>query len=49
VDGGRTNVRVEELEREARVEEVAHVLTGKQITDTSLPHTRELIAGAARN
>lgn len=48
VDGGRTSVKVEELEDKARVEEVARMLAGKQITDTSLSHARELIAGAAR-
>jgi DNA repair protein RecN (Recombination protein N) len=48
VDGGRTSVQVEELEGKARVEEVARMLAGKQITDTSLSHARELIAGAAR-
>jgi DNA repair protein RecN (Recombination protein N) len=48
VDDGRTSVRVEELDAKARVEEVARMLAGKQITDTSLSHARELIAGAAR-
>ena len=48
VDGGRTSVRVEALDAAARVEEVARMLAGKQITDTSLSHARELIAGAAR-
>jgi DNA repair protein RecN (Recombination protein N) len=48
VEGDRTNVRVEELDAKARVEEVARMLAGKQITDTSLSHARELIAGAAR-
>ena len=48
VDGGRTSVKVEELEGKSRVEEVARMLAGKEITDTSLSHARELIAGAAR-
>lgn len=48
VDGGRTSVKVEELEGKTRVEEVARMLAGKQITDTSLSHARELIAGSAR-
>jgi DNA repair protein RecN (Recombination protein N) len=48
VDGGRTSVKVEELDTEDRVEEVARMLAGKQITDTSLSHARELITGAAR-
>jgi DNA repair protein RecN (Recombination protein N) len=48
VDGGRTSVRVEALDAATRVEEVARMLAGRQITDTSLSHARELIAGAAR-
>ena len=48
VDGGRTSVRVEGLESGARVEEVARMLAGKEITGLSLSHARELIAGAAR-
>jgi DNA repair protein RecN (Recombination protein N) len=48
VEEGRTSVQVEELDPEARVEEVARMLAGKQITETSLSHARELIAGAAR-
>jgi DNA repair protein RecN (Recombination protein N) len=48
VEAGRTSVQVEELDPEARVEEVARMLAGKQITETSLSHARELIAGAAR-
>ena len=48
VDGDRTTVKVEELEAGDRVEEVARMLAGKKITDTSLSHARELIAGSAR-
>jgi DNA repair protein RecN (Recombination protein N) len=48
VDGDRTSVKVEELEAGDRVEEVARMLAGKKITDTSLSHARELIAGSAR-
>ncbi|HKI06742.1 MAG TPA: DNA repair protein RecN [Thermoanaerobaculia bacterium] len=48
VDGGRTSVRVEELESKTRVEEVARMLAGKKITDLSLSHAQELISGAAR-
>jgi DNA repair protein RecN (Recombination protein N) len=48
VDGGRTSVSVEALDAEARVEETARMLAGKQITETSLSHARELIAGSAR-
>ena len=49
VDGGRTSVRVEELGSDARVEEVARMLAGTQVTQLSLSHARELIEGAARN
>jgi len=49
VDDGRTSVRVEELDAEARSEEVARMLAGKKVTQLSLSHARELIAGAARN
>ena len=48
VEGERTSVSVEALDAEARVEETARMLAGKQITGTSLSHARELIAGAAR-
>lgn len=48
VDGGRTSVRVVPLDAETRVEEVARMLGGKQITDLSLSHARELIAGGKR-
>ncbi|HEV7784115.1 MAG TPA: DNA repair protein RecN, partial [Thermoanaerobaculia bacterium] len=48
VDGGRTSVQVEALDAEARVEEVARMLAGKKVTDLSLSHAQELIAGAAR-
>lgn len=48
MDGGRTSVRVEGLESDARVEEVARMLAGKEITGLSLSHAQELIAGAAR-
>jgi DNA repair protein RecN (Recombination protein N) len=48
VDGGRTSVRVEELDDTARTEEVARMLAGKKVTQLSLSHARELIDGAAR-
>ncbi len=49
VDGGRTRVRVEELAAAPRVEEVARMLAGQEVTRLSLSHAQELIAGAARN
>jgi DNA repair protein RecN (Recombination protein N) len=48
VEGGRTSVRVEELGAGARVEEVARMLAGREVTGLSLSHARELISGAAR-
>jgi DNA repair protein RecN (Recombination protein N) len=48
VDGGRTSVQVEALDAATRVDEVARMLAGKKVTDLSLSHAQELIAGAAR-
>ncbi|HEX7183509.1 MAG TPA: DNA repair protein RecN [Thermoanaerobaculia bacterium] len=48
VAGERTSVRVEELDTDARVEEVARMLAGKKVTQLSLSHARELIDGAAK-
>jgi len=48
VVGGRTAVAVEELPAAARVEEVARMLAGSEVTPSSLSHARELIAAAAR-
>lgn len=49
VDKGRTRVQVEELGPDARVDEVARMMAGSEVTQTSLSHARELIEGAARN
>lgn len=43
----RTEVRVRELDETQRVEEVARMLTGKEITETARQHAKEMI-GAAR-
>jgi DNA repair protein RecN (Recombination protein N) len=48
VSAGRTNVQVEKLPPRARVEEVARMLAGDELTPLSLSHAEELIAGAAR-
>lgn len=48
VERGRTHVAVEPLDRTARVEEVARMLAGSEVTRLSLSHARELIAAAAR-
>ncbi len=47
VRGGRTHTGVELLAEAARVEEVARMLAGSEVTETSLSHARELISGAA--
>jgi DNA repair protein RecN (Recombination protein N) len=41
--GGRTEVGVERLERTRRVEEIARMLTGAEITDTARRHAREML------
>jgi DNA repair protein RecN (Recombination protein N) len=41
--GGRTEVSVESLERRARVEEIARMLTGAEITESARRHARELL------
>jgi len=41
--GGRTEVNVENLDRRARVEEIARMLTGAEITDVARRHAREML------
>ncbi len=48
VADGRTSVAVEPLAARARVEEVARMLAGSEVTKLSLSHARELIDGARR-
>lgn len=48
VSKGRTRTRVVSLIEDTRVEEVARMLAGKEITDLSLSHAQELIATATR-
>jgi DNA repair protein RecN (Recombination protein N) len=48
VDKGRTRVQVQELTADARVEEVARMLAGSQVTPLSLSHARELIEDGVR-
>ncbi len=45
VEGERTFTKIHELNQEKRVEEVARIISGDQITPTSLANARELIAG----
>jgi DNA repair protein RecN (Recombination protein N) len=49
VAAGRTQVAVEELAPAARVEEVARMLAGSEVTRLSLSHAEELIAASARS
>jgi DNA repair protein RecN (Recombination protein N) len=48
VEKGRTFVSLEPLAGEGRVEEVARMLAGQQVTDLSRDHARELIASGGR-
>lgn len=43
VDGGRTYTEVDSLDGEERVKELARMLGGAKITDTTLKHAREMI------
>ena len=43
--GKRTEVNVEVLDRRARVEEIARMLTGAEITDSARRHAREMLKG----
>ncbi len=43
---GRTHTSVEPLTEEGRVEEVARMMAGAEVTELSLDHARELIVGA---
>jgi len=47
--GGRTAVKVESLDARARVEEIARMLTGAEITDSARRHARELLKTAHTN
>jgi DNA repair protein RecN (Recombination protein N) len=40
---GRTRVRVSKLDRSGRVEEIARMLTGAEITDSARKHAKELL------
>jgi DNA repair protein RecN (Recombination protein N) len=44
---GRTEVAARRLDRPARIEEIARMLTGAQITDTARRHAREMLKGAS--
>jgi DNA repair protein RecN (Recombination protein N) len=40
---GRTEVRIDKLDRRGRVEEIARMLTGAEITETARRHAREML------
>ncbi len=44
---GRTHTRLSRLEDAGRIEEVARMLAGSEVTELSRSHARELISGAA--
>jgi DNA repair protein RecN (Recombination protein N) len=43
VSGGRTRTRIERLPKEARVEEIARMLGGRDLTSVTLKHAREML------
>lgn len=45
VAAGRTEIKVSRLDRRSRVEEIARMLTGAEITESARRHARELIKG----
>ncbi|HUF78554.1 MAG TPA: DNA repair protein RecN [Thermoanaerobaculia bacterium] len=47
VAAGRTTATIEGLLADRRVEEVARMLAGREVTELSLSHARELLEGAA--
>ncbi len=49
IDGERTETQVRELGEEARVEEIARMLSGLEITATTKKHAREMLARAQRS
>ena len=44
--GGRTHTGVRRMKREERVEEIARMLSGAKVTDTSLQHAGQMIAAS---
>ena len=45
-EGGKTHTGITELDEEGRVEELARMLGGDQITESILQSARELLSGA---
>ena len=46
VSGGRTRTHIERLAKEARVEEIARMLGGRDMTSVTLKHAREMLQQA---
>ena len=44
--GGRTQTRLEPLDGDARIDELARMLAGASVTDTAREHAREMLAAA---
>jgi DNA repair protein RecN (Recombination protein N) len=43
VVAGRTQISVDRLDRRGRIEEIARMLTGAEITETARRHAREML------
>jgi ATPase involved in DNA repair len=48
VDGIRTDITVRKLSRQERIEEVARIISGENITDVSLKHAEEMVEMAEK-
>jgi len=46
--GGRTHTGVRQMKREERVEEIARMLSGAKLTETSLRHAEQMLKGSSR-
>jgi DNA repair protein RecN (Recombination protein N) len=49
VERGRTVTEVEQLDEEARVEELARMLAGETVTESARRHAREMMKQAVRS
>ena len=47
--GGRTKTGVRQLSKEQRRQEIARMLSGAQVTETSLKHAEQMLKTSARN
>jgi DNA repair protein RecN (Recombination protein N) len=46
--GGRTHTGVRQMKREERVEEIARMLSGAKLTETSLKHAEQMLQGSGK-